>query len=147
MSSDRGVSQQVHTLLLVTLRRANVLARLSLNTHVSPHIPKPLWRKADKAALPLKARELDLLPRSYENLEDIDAGVYRLVRWIKEAVIQPMPLLKPVFFSISWLSSELIQLVRNARRTRRWHTRCPCAEAWRVYLEALNAKRGGYQES
>jgi hypothetical protein len=31
--------------------------------------------------------------------------------------------------------------VRNARRARRWHKRCPCAEAWRVYLEALNAKR------
>jgi hypothetical protein len=30
--------------------------------------------------------------------------------------------------------------VRNARRARRWHTRRPCAEAWRVYLEALCAK-------
>jgi hypothetical protein len=30
--------------------------------------------------------------------------------------------------------------VRNARRARRRHTRRPCAEAWRVYLEALNAK-------
>jgi hypothetical protein len=32
--------------------------------HVSPHIPKPLWRKANKAALSLKAMELDLLPRN-----------------------------------------------------------------------------------
>jgi hypothetical protein len=48
---------------------------------------------------------------------------------------------KPTSFSVSWWSSELTQLVRNARRARRWHTRCPCAEAWRVYLEALGAKR------
>jgi hypothetical protein len=47
---------------------------------------------------------------------------------------------KPVSFSVSWWSSELTQLVRNARRARRWHTRCPCADAWRAYLEALNAK-------
>ncbi len=38
-------------------------------------------------------------------------------------------------------SSELSQLVRNVTRTRRWHKRCPCAEAWRVYLEAANVKR------
>jgi hypothetical protein len=30
--------------------------------------------------------------------------------------------------------------VRNTRRARRWHKRQPCAEAWRVYLEALSAK-------
>ncbi len=30
--------------------------------------------------------------------------------------------------------------MRNARRARRWHKRRPCAKAWRVYLEALNAK-------
>jgi hypothetical protein len=47
---------------------------------------------------------------------------------------------KPVSFSVSWWSRELTQLVRNARRARRCHTRRPCAEAWRVYLEALNAK-------
>ncbi len=38
------------------------------------------------------------------------------------------------------MSSVLTQLVRSARRARRWHTRRPCAEAWRAYLEALNAK-------
>jgi hypothetical protein len=48
--------------------------------HVSPHVLKPLWRKADKAALSLRARELDLLPRNYDYCEDIDAGVDRLVR-------------------------------------------------------------------
>jgi hypothetical protein len=63
------------------------------------------------------------------------------VRWIKEAVAQHIPLTKPVSFSLSWWSSELTQLVRNARRARRWHTSCPCAEAWRVYLEALCAKK------
>jgi hypothetical protein len=30
--------------------------------------------------LSVRARELDLMPRSYENIEDIDAGVYRLLR-------------------------------------------------------------------
>ncbi len=34
---------------------------------------------ADKAALSLNASELDLLPRSYGNYEDIDAEVDRLV--------------------------------------------------------------------
>ncbi len=87
----------------------------------------------------MKARELDLLPRSYENLEDIDAGVDKLVRWINEAVAQHISFSKPVNVSVSWWSSELTRLVRNARRAMRWHTRRPCAEAWRVYLEALNA--------
>jgi hypothetical protein len=108
--------------------------------HVSPQVPKPLWRKADKAALSLRARELDLLPRNHENCEDIDAGVDSLVRWIKEAVAQHIPLSKPVSFSVSWWSSELTQLVRNARRARRWHTRHPCDNALRAYVEALNAK-------
>jgi hypothetical protein len=66
--------------------------------HVSPHIPKPLWRKANKDVLSSKATELDLPPRNYENCEDIDAGVDRLVRWIKEAVAQHIPLSKPAFF-------------------------------------------------
>jgi hypothetical protein len=30
--------------------------------------------------------------------------------------------------------------VRIARWARRWRKRRPCAEAWRDYLEALNAK-------
>jgi hypothetical protein len=107
---------------------------------VSPHVPKPLWRKADKAVLSQRARELDLLPRSDENCKDIDTGMDRLVRWIKEAVAQHIPFSKPVSFSVPWWSSELTQLVRNARRARGWHTRRPCAEAWRDYLEALNAK-------
>jgi hypothetical protein len=108
--------------------------------HISPNVLKSLWREADKAALSLKARELDLLTRSYKNCEDIDAGVDRLVRGIKEAAAQHIHLSKSVAFSLSWWSSELTQLVRNARRARKWHTRCPCADAWRVYLEALNDK-------
>jgi hypothetical protein len=108
---------------------------------LSPHVPKPLWKKANKAVLSLKATELDLLPRNYENCKEIDAGVDRLVRWIKEAVAQHIPLSKPASFSVSWWSSELTQLVRNARRAWRWHTRRPCAEAWKVYREALCAKR------
>jgi hypothetical protein len=108
--------------------------------HVSPPLLKPLWKKADKAALSLRAKELDLLPRIYENCEDIDAGVDRLVRWIKEVVAQYIPLSKPVSFSVSWWSCELTQHVRYARRARQWHTRRLCAEAWRVYLEAHNAK-------
>jgi hypothetical protein len=108
--------------------------------HVSPHAPKPLWRKADKAALSQRARELDLLPRNNEKCGDIDAGVDRLVRWIKEAVAQHIPLSKPVSFFVPWWSSELTQLVRSARRARRWHKRRPCVEAWRDYLEALNTK-------
>jgi hypothetical protein len=51
--------------------------------HVSPFVPKPQWKKADNVALALRARELDLLPGSYENCKDIDEGVERLVRWIK----------------------------------------------------------------
>jgi hypothetical protein len=88
-----------------------------------------LWRKADIAAQSLKSRELDLMSRNYESCEEIDAGVDRLVRWIKEAVAQHIPLSKPVSFSVSWWSSELTQLVRDARRARRWHTRRPSAEA------------------
>jgi hypothetical protein len=64
-----------------------------------------------------------------------------MVRWIKEAVAQHIPLSKPAPFFVSWWSSELTQLVRNARRARRWHTRRPCVEAWKVYREALCAKR------
>jgi hypothetical protein len=45
-----------------------------------------MLRKADKAVLSLKGRELDLLPRNYKNCEDINAGVDRLVRWTMEAV-------------------------------------------------------------
>jgi hypothetical protein len=45
--------------------------------HTAPHVPKPLWKKADKAALSLSAREFDFFPRTYEKCEDIDAGVDR----------------------------------------------------------------------
>ncbi len=48
--------------------------------HVSPHTPKFLSRKAKKAALSERARELDLMPGNYENCKDVDAGVDRLVR-------------------------------------------------------------------
>jgi hypothetical protein len=67
---------------------------------VSPHVLKPLWRKADKATLSQRARELDLLSRNYEHCKDVDAGVERLVRWIKETVAQHIPLSKPVSFSV-----------------------------------------------
>jgi hypothetical protein len=87
--------------------------------HVYPHVPKPLWRKADKTALSQRARELDLQPRNYEHCKDINAGVERLVRWIKEIVIQHISLSKPVSFSVPWWFSELTLLVRNARRARR----------------------------
>jgi hypothetical protein len=70
------------------------------STPVYPHVPKPLWRKADKAPLSLRARELDQLPRNYKYREDIDAGVNRFVRWIKEAVAQHIPLSKPLSFSV-----------------------------------------------
>jgi hypothetical protein len=51
-----------------------------------------------------------------------------------------IPLSKPVSFSVSWWSSELTQLVRNARMPRRLHKRLPCTEAWRFYVGAFNAK-------
>jgi hypothetical protein len=56
------------------------------------------------------------------------------------AMAQFIPLSKPTPFCVPWWSSQLTQLVRNARRARREHRRRPCAEAWRVYLEALSAK-------
>jgi hypothetical protein len=67
--------------------------------------------------------------------------VGRLVIWIKEAVAQHVPLSKPVSISVLWRSSDLTQLVRNARGAGRKHRRMPRAEAWRTYLEALSAKR------
>jgi hypothetical protein len=57
---------------------------------------------ADKAAISLKARKLDLFPRRFENCENIDVGVNRLVRWIKEAVVQHILLSKPAAFSVPW---------------------------------------------
>jgi hypothetical protein len=42
MSPDQGVPRQVHTLLLATLRRAYVLARLSLNNHSDVEEPLKL---------------------------------------------------------------------------------------------------------
>ncbi len=72
--------------------------------------------------------------------EDIDGVVDRLVRWIREAVAKLIPLSKPVLFSVSWWSSKLTQLVINLRRARRLHIRPLCTEAWKIYLEELNAK-------
>ncbi len=78
---------------------------------------------ADKAALSLRAKKLDLFPKHFDNCDDIDTGVDSLVRRIKEAVAQHIPLSKPASFSIPWWSSELTQLVINARRVRREHRR------------------------
>jgi hypothetical protein len=44
-----------------------------------------MWKKADKVGLSLSARELDFFPQTYEKSEHMDAGVDKLVRWIKEA--------------------------------------------------------------
>jgi hypothetical protein len=69
--------------------------------------------------LSLKARELDLLPRNYKSCEDLDLGVNRLMRLIKEAVAQNILILQPVSFSVSWWFSDLTKHVRNVRRARR----------------------------
>jgi hypothetical protein len=59
---------------------------------VHPHLAKVrqgrtfLKKKKKKTALSLRARELDLLPRNYENCEGIDAKAGRLKRWLKEGV-------------------------------------------------------------
>jgi hypothetical protein len=66
--------------------------------------------------------------------------VDRLVRWIKEAVAKHIFWSKPVSYSVSLWSSELTQLVRNAKRARRWYVRWPGAKALRVYLAALNTQ-------
>ncbi len=50
--------------------------------YLSSHVSRPLWRMADKAALSLRAKELDLFPKHYENCIDLDTGDDRLVRWI-----------------------------------------------------------------
>jgi hypothetical protein len=73
-------------------------------------------RKAKMVALALKAREPYLLPRNHKNCEDSNAGVEKLVRWMKEVIAQHVLLSKHVSVSISWLSCELTQLVRNARK-------------------------------
>jgi hypothetical protein len=105
----------------------------------SPHASRHLCKIVDKAVLSLRAKELDLFPKHHENCNDTDTGVDRLVTWIKEAVAQHIPLLNPAFFSVPWLSSELTELVRNARRARREYRRWPGAEAWRAHLNALSA--------
>ncbi len=87
--------------------------------HVTSHVSKPLWRNADKTALCLRAKELGLPASNYENCYDKGVGVDRLLRWIKEAVAQHIPLSKSVSFSVPWWSSELTQLMTNARRARR----------------------------
>ncbi len=90
-------------------------------------------------ALSLRTQELDLFPRHFASCEDIDAGVDRLLKWIKEAVAQHVPLSKPAPISVPWWSSELTQLLRRPRRARREYGRQPCVDAWRAYLEALSA--------
>jgi hypothetical protein len=69
--------------------------------HVSPHVPKPLCRKAGWAELSLRARELDLLPRRYKNCKDINAGVDRLVRWNQRGSGPTNSLVKTCFFFCS----------------------------------------------
>jgi hypothetical protein len=96
--------------------------------------------KANKAALSLHAREFDCFPRHFQNFKDIDAEVDRLVRWIKEAVAQHIPLLKPAPFSVPWWSSELLQLVRLTRRARRERGRQPSTNPCMAYQEALCAQ-------
>jgi hypothetical protein len=96
-------------------RRYPIEISFLFSPHVSPYVLKPLWEVAGRAVLALKVKALDLLHKTYENCEDIDAGVDRLVRWVKEAVAQYIPLSMPISFSVSWWSSELTQLVRNAR--------------------------------
>jgi hypothetical protein len=90
--------------------------------------------------LSLSAQELDLFPKNFHCCKGIDAGVDRLVRLIKEAVAQHVPLSKPAPFLVPWRLSELTQLVRNARKARIEHGRRPSAYALRVYLEALSGK-------
>ncbi len=46
----------------------------------SPHVPIPLKRKTDKAALSPSAGDLDQFPKDFQNCKDIDAGVDQLVR-------------------------------------------------------------------
>jgi hypothetical protein len=48
--------------------------------------------------------------------------------------------LKLAPFTVPWWLSELTQLVRNEKTTRREHGRWPSADAWRIYIEALSAK-------
>ncbi len=90
--------------------------------------------------LSLSAWELNLFIKHIQSCADIDAEVEKLVKWIKKAVAQHVPLSKPAPFSVPWWVSELTQLVRNARRARREHRRWPSADAWRAYLEELSAK-------
>jgi hypothetical protein len=97
--------------------------------HLIPHVLKPLEKKADRVSLSLSARELDLFQLNFETSKDIDTGVDKLVKWIKEVVAQHIPLLKPTPFSIPWWTSQLTQLVRNFIRARREHGRRPSADA------------------
>ncbi len=90
--------------------------------------------------LSLSTRELDLSPIHFQSCKNIDEVVDMLVKWIKEAVAQHVPLSKLAPFSFPWWSSELTQLMRNARRARKEHGRQSGADAWRAYLEALSAK-------
>jgi hypothetical protein len=59
---------------------------LLFSPHISLHVLKDLWRKADNVALSLSVQELDLFPRHFQSCENIDAAVDMLVKWIKEAV-------------------------------------------------------------
>jgi hypothetical protein len=71
---------------------------LVFSSHRASHVIKPLWKKADKVVLTQGSRELDFFLRNIENSKDIDAGVDRLVRWIKEAMAQYILFSKPVPF-------------------------------------------------
>ncbi len=79
-------SESTIVLVFPSSHFSNTQTAFSFSPLVSPFVPKLQWRKADKVALAMRARELDLMPRNYKNCEDIDEGVERLVRWIKEAV-------------------------------------------------------------
>jgi hypothetical protein len=61
---------------------------LFLSCHVVPHTPTPVLKMADKFRLSFKVRELEQLPRAFKNCHDNDAGVDRLMRWIKVAMAQ-----------------------------------------------------------
>jgi hypothetical protein len=50
---------------------------------------------ADKAVLSLTARKHELFHNWFENCNNIDTGVDRLARWIKEAVAQHIYMSKP----------------------------------------------------
>jgi hypothetical protein len=58
----------------------------------------------NKAACSELAEELDRFPRHFENCEDIDTGVNRSVRWIKEVVAKHVTM--SILVSISFFRCE-----------------------------------------